>query len=315
MRDSFQREIDYMRVSVTDRCNLRCAYCMPKEGIADKLSHAEILRDEEIVDIVEVAAARGVKKIRLTGGEPLVRKGIVELIKKIRAVEGIEELVLTTNGILLQGRAQELKAAGIDRVNLSVDSLEENTYRDIVRQDARLDVEALVRELKEASLTPIKLNCVLLRGVNEKEVGAFIDLAAKHDITVRFIELMPFQNEGFRYETHFLGKDEVLRAHPRLEFVKKEKIAEYYTIAGKKGRIGFIDPVSHKFCRLCNRIRLTADGHLKTCLLSDAEYLVKGLEKEALIRRFEEAIKAKPPEHALEKGRTRQKRTMNRIGG
>ncbi len=314
MRDSFQREIDYMRVSVTDRCNLRCAYCMPKEGI-EKKSHVDILRDEEIVDIIKTAAATGVRKIRLTGGEPLVRKGIFDLIKRIRAVEGIEELVLTTNGILLKGRAKELKAAGIDRVNLSVDSLEEKTYRQIVRQDAHLDVESLIRELKAASLTPIKLNCVLLKGLNDDEIGDFIDLAARHDITVRFIELMPFHHEGFRYETHFLAKDDVLREHPELVFVKKERIAEYYAIEGKKGKIGFIDPVSHKFCSFCNRIRLTADGHLKTCLLSDKEFLVKGLKKVALQKRFEEAIRTKPPEHALEKGRERQKRTMNRIGG
>ncbi|MCK5388249.1 MAG: radical SAM protein, partial [Candidatus Izimaplasma sp.] len=206
MKDAFKREIDYLRISVTDRCNLRCLYCMP-DGIEKKL-HDDILRDEEIIKVVEESVKIGISKIRITGGEPLVRRGIYNLIKKISNIEGIKEITITTNATLLIGNVKKLKDAGISRVNFSLDTLDDEKFKFITNSQITLDYEALIEELIENKLLPIKINAVLLRGFNDNEIDDFINLADKYDLIIRLIELMPIGHLSFDYEKYFISKDE-----------------------------------------------------------------------------------------------------------
>ncbi|MFW6285386.1 MAG: GTP 3',8-cyclase MoaA [Bacillota bacterium] len=313
MEDRFKREIDYLRISVTDRCNLRCFYCMPEEGVVKK-AHANILRDEEILEAARAAVKLGLKKIRITGGEPLVRKGIYELIEKIHAIEGIREITLTTNGTLLRGNVKKLKAAGVKRVNLSLDTMDADTYRAITRTPEPIDYHGIIQELIDEGMQPVKVNAVLLRGINDHEIEDFMDLADRYDITVRFIELMPIGHLPYDYKRHLITKDEILQRHPELKLETKERVAENYAIPGKRGRIGFIDPISHKFCSRCNRLRLTADGKLKPCLHSNEEIDIKDLTPTELLHTFKKAIHHKPASHAVNPN-TQIDRSMNKIGG
>ena len=313
MKDRFQRDIDYLRISVTDLCNLRCFYCMPEEGI-DKKAHQDILRDEEILEAVKAAVTLGLKKVRITGGEPLVRKGIESLIEKIAAIPSIEEVVMTTNGLLLQGRVKALKAAGISRVNLSLDSLDAATYQKITGAKKALDYAALIEELMEEGMTPIKINAVLLRHINDHEIPEFMALADRYDLEVRFIELMPIGHLSYDYQEHFISKDECLKRHPELTFDQKHRVAELYRVPDKKGKIGFINPVSHHFCDACNRLRLTADGFLKPCLHTNQEINIKGLDAKTMKETFTKAIYDKPKQHQLNKAKPID-RSMNKIGG
>lgn len=313
MKDLFDREVDYLRISVTDRCNLRCSYCMP-DGI-EKVSHTKILRNEEIVSIVIEAANLGVKKIRITGGEPLVRKGIYDLIKEISSVEGIEEVTITTNGLLLNGNIAKLKEAGVTRVNLSLDTLNEEKYLELTKAPKMINFEKIFQDLIENEMTPIKLNVVLMKGINDTEIESFIDLADRYDLLVRFIELMPIGNLSFKWEDYYLSSDEVVKKY-NFNFLKKGKNTTYYGVDGKKGSIGFINPISHKFCDDCNRIRLTSDGKLKPCLHTDEEINVKGLAAEEIANQIRKSIQAKPKSHKInEKDYEEIKRSMNRIGG
>ncbi len=314
MKDPFEREIDYLRISVTDRCNLRCLYCMP-DGI-EKKTHDEILRDEELIEIVKESVKLGISKIRITGGEPLVRKGIYNLIKKISDVKGIKEVTITTNATLLNGNVKRLKEAGISRVNFSMDTLNTEKFQYITKSKLTLDYENLIKELIQYELLPIKINAVLLRGFNDMEIPEFIELADKYDLIIRFIELMPVGHLDFDHEKYYISKKEVLEKYQELDFYKKDIIADYYKVKGKKGIIGFINPISHKFCENCNRLRLTADGHMKPCLHNNNEVYVKDVDRNLLSDKIVEAINAKPKSHTLDESiDNRSDRPMNKIGG
>lgn len=314
MKDRFQREIDYLRISVTDRCNLRCFYCMPEDGI-DKKDHDDILRDEEIIQAVKAAVKIGLKKVRITGGEPLVRKGIFSLIESISTISGVQEVVMTTNGLLLKGNVKRLKDVGVKRINMSLDTLNPETYKTITKSTKAIDYELLIQELIEHDMLPVKLNAVLLRDINDHEIPDFIALANRYDIHVRFIELMPIGHLNFDYKRHFISKDEILNRYPELEFEQKHLIAETYTIKNKKGKIGFINPISHHFCDQCNRLRLTSDGKLKPCLHTNNEIDIRKLNQQELVEIFKSAIHKKPQKHQLKSDAKPIHRSMNKIGG
>lgn len=317
MKDTFEREITYLRISLTDRCNLRCTYCMPPEGV-EKREHRDILSLEEIEEIAREAAAMGVRKIRLTGGEPLVRRGMAALCRKLRAIPELEELTLTTNGILLPGMAAELKEAGVDRVNISLDTLDPEKYRRITRTGALADALAGIQAAKEAGLTPLKLNCVLIGGFNDDEIPALAALTQEGPVEVRFIELMPIgDTTGFAPEA-YLPCEAVLARLPWLERLPEDGgVAERYRLPGAAGTVGLIRPLSRCFCARCNRIRLTADGRLKPCLHSCEEIPVRGFHGEALRRQLEKAVLHKPEQHRELSAQRRSEadRNMNQIGG
>ncbi len=313
MKDLYNREIDYLRISVTDRCNLRCLYCMP-DGI-ETIEKSKIIRDEDIIQIINEASKTGIKKVRITGGEPLVRSGIYELIRKIRSVKAIEEVVLTTNGILLKGHVKELKDSGVSRVNLSIDSLRESTVNGIVGSTLDFSYLELIKELHEHNMTPIKINTVLLKGVNDHEVLDFYNFSDQYDCEVRFIELMPFESDRFNYNDYYISKEVILKRNS-LVLSRKLNNVEYYTMPNSTKEIGFINAVSSKFCEDCNRLRLTSDGYIKPCLHSNKELLVKGKTDEDVLEVIKKAIKEKPKQHKLDKSYTNSsKRSMNKIGG
>lgn len=326
MKDGLGRIINYLRISVTDRCNLRCRYCMPEEGI-DKKGHLEMLTLEEIFEVVKVCADLGTDKIRITGGEPLVRKGVIGLIEKITALETIKDIALTTNGVLLGQMAGDLRKAGLKRINVSLDTLNEKKYEYITRGGNIKDVLVGIEEAIKVGLVPIKINTVLTKGFNEDEIGDFIKLTVNENIDVRFIELMPLgQSAGFAAEK-YLSNTTVLERFGELEpteAVDKSSPAKYYKLPGSKGRVGLINPISHKFCDNCNRIRLTADGKLKPCLHSDMEIDIRAVLRDekspdkfqALHKAVVEAIQAKPRNHNLNDLYNKPiERDMNTIGG
>ena len=314
MRDQFQREISYLRVSITDLCNLRCRYCMP-DGVCQK-RHEDILSFEEITEIVTAAASLGIRKIRVTGGEPLVRKGCVELCRMIAAVPGIEEVDMTTNGILLGRYANELKEAGVRRVNVSLDTLQAEKYQFITGGGNLQEVLHGIQAAFAAGLTPVKINTVLMGGFNDDEILNFVELTRKTPVELRFIELMPMGGT-FDKEAYLPG-DVVLERVPELREVPENGgVARLYRLPDGQGRIGLISPLSRHFCGSCNRLRLTSEGKLKPCLHSNQEILVRGKHGEELINVLRQAIWSKPKmhgtldaEHMSEAGRT-----MNTIGG
>jgi cyclic pyranopterin phosphate synthase len=285
------------------------------DGIERK-SHDDILRDEEIIKVVEESVKIGITKIRITGGEPLVRKGIYNLIKKISDIEGIKEITITTNATLLIGNVKKLKEAGISRVNFSLDTLNDDKFKFITNSQETLNYEKLIEELIENELLPIKINAVLLRGFNDNEIDDFINLADKYDLLIRLIELMPIGHLNFDYDKYYISKDEILKSHHELSLHRKDSIAEYYKVEGKKGLIGFINPISHKFCASCNRIRLTADGHLKPCLHNNNEIDIKNIDGNLVSSKLIDAIKSKPISHTLDESiKNISNRPMNKIGG
>lgn len=314
MRDQFQREISYLRVSITDLCNLRCRYCMP-DGVCQK-RHEDILSFEEITEIVTAAASLGIRKIRVTGGEPLVRKGCVELCRMIAAVPGIEEVDMTTNGILLGRYANELKEAGVRRVNVSLDTLQAEKYQFITGGGNLQEALHGIQAAFAAGLTPVKINTVLMGGFNDDEILNFVELTRKTPVELRFIELMPMGGT-FDKEAYLPG-DVVLECVPELREVPENGgVARLYRLPDGQGRIGLISPLSRHFCGSCNRLRLTSEGKLKPCLHSNQEILVRGKHGEELINVLRQAIWSKPKmhgtldaEHMSEAGRT-----MNTIGG
>ena len=318
MIDGNGRRINYLRLSVTDRCNLRCCYCMPDVGI-NKYGSSEIFRFEEIIKIVSTLSEMGIDKIRITGGEPLVRKDITQLIDAIKGLDKIKEIAITTNGMLLEEMAEDLKKAGVDRVNISLDSLKESRYSQMTGGGDLGKVLRGLQKAKAVGLTPIKLNVVLIKGFNDDEIEDFARLTMEEDIEVRFIELMPIGEVAQWNDKHFVGSDSVLNRLYGLLPVKKEDVsspAEYYQFPHAKGRIGLIRPISCKFCRDCNRIRLTSEGKLKYCLHSDDELdLKRALEKgKGLKELIMNYIRLKPKEHTLE-NQQYLKKAMNRIGG
>ena len=318
MKDSFGREINYLRISLTDRCNLRCKYCMPECGV-DKLEHKDILSLEEIYEITKSFVALGVNKIRLTGGEPLVRKGIVELISKISKLDGVRDIAMTTNGILLKRFAKDLKDAGLNRVNLSLDTLDPVKYKEITRGGDIEDFFAGIEEAKKVGLNPIKINSVLIGGFNDSEIERLVDLTMDEDIDVRFIELMPIGEAASWAEEKFVSNDTILKKIKSLKQVERKdpsSPAVYYKLPGAKGRVGIINPISCKFCQDCNRVRLTSEGMLKLCLHSNKEIDLKkalreGVDLESFIL---ESILKKEESHHLEDGEYIDK-NMNQIGG
>ena len=318
MKDTFEREITYLRISLTDLCNLRCVYCMPPEGVR-KQAHDQILSLEEIGEIARAAVELGVKKIRLTGGEPLVRRGVLSLCRELRRIPRLQELTLTTNGLLLPGMAAELKAAGVDRVNVSLDTLDPEKYRRITRGGCLEDALAGIQAARDAGLTPLKLNCVLIGGFNDDEIPALAALTERAPVEVRFIELMPIGDTAGFGPDAYLPCEAVLDRLPRLEQAAGERtgVAERFRLPGAAGTVGLIRPLSRCFCAQCDRIRLTADGYLKPCLHSREEISVRGLHGPDLRRRLEQAIRHKPEQHGQlsASARSESARGMNRIGG
>lgn len=318
--DSFGRAIDYLRISVTDRCNLRCIYCMPPEGVP-LIPHADLLSYEEICVVVQAAAELGVKRVRLTGGEPLVRSELPVLTRMLSQIEGIEELSLTTNGTLLKKFALGLKQAGLKRVNVSLDTLKADRFRDVTRLGELGDVLDGIEAAKDAGLSPVKVNMVVMRGVNDDEVLDFAKMTYKEGWHVRFIELMPFTeftefvpSSELRQRIGLLGGLEACRP------VTGNGPARYFRLPGARGTIGFISPMTEPFCSTCNRIRLTSCGSVCPCLLSDDGIdLRQPLRSNASIREIErlilEAVGSKSEHHHLRDGAVLMKRRMYRIGG
>ncbi|WP_070000582.1 GTP 3',8-cyclase MoaA [Cellulosilyticum sp. I15G10I2] len=318
MKDAYGRTINYLRLSITDLCNLRCQYCMPIEGI-QKIAHEDILTLEELDEIVYAFAKLGITKVRITGGEPLARKGIVTLIEKIKRHQGIKDLALTTNGILLDTMAQTLKDAGLNRVNISLDSLDDKKYTMMTRGGKLKDVLKGIEKARKVGLTPIKLNVVLIGGFNDNEVERFVRLTQEEAIDVRFIELMPIGEVAKWSKHHFLSNEYILKVVP--ELVKSNALEEnspalYYQLPGAKGRVGLISPISCKFCGTCNRVRLTSEGKLKHCLHSNEEFDLKAAlrEERSLTDFIQYAMLHKPFEHLIEEGSLTE-RNMIQVGG
>ena len=316
MKDTFDREITYLRLSVTELCNLRCRYCMPAEGVCKK-QHAEMLTEDEMICAVEAAASLGVTKLRITGGEPLVKRNILSICRRAAAVDGIRELCLTTNATLLPPLAQPLRDAGVSRLNISLDTLDAEKYRAITRigdlSDALRGIEAAL----DAGFEKIKINSVLIGGFNDDEIAELADLTRKWPTDVRFIELMPMVEGEFGREA-YLPNDYVLTQLPALEAVPEpDGVARVYKLPGAQGKIGLISPVSAHFCGACNRIRITADGKVKPCLHSAAEYSIKGLDCAAMTGVLKTAIMNKPARHAALSATEASEagRSMNQIGG
>lgn len=312
MRDRYARNITYLRLSVTDLCSLRCRYCMPADGVP-KRDHAEICSVEELVEIARAAADCGVRKVRLTGGEPLVRRGILDICRGISAIEGAEELCLTTNGVALSQLAGPLKEAGVDRLNVSLDTLRQDRFAYMTRVGRLEDVFRGLEAAAGAGFTGTKLNVVLMKDFNDDEIPDFVNLARKYPVEVRFIELMPI---GEGRNAQFLPAQAVLDACPDLRPAEGSGVARRYRPESGPGLVGLIEPMSHRFCGDCDRIRVTADGKLKPCLHSDQEIPLRGLHGEALRRAIQDGIAAKPERHHMdETGRSEAGRSMHQIGG
>lgn len=318
MIDSFGRKINYLRVSITDLCNLRCTYCMPECGV-QKIEREDILKLEEIFELVKIFTKLGIDKVRLTGGEPLIRKGLPELVKNIGSLQAIKDFSMTTNGILLKDYASVLKKSGLSRVNVSLDTMDEEKYRQITRGGSLKKVLEGIEEAKRVGLSPIKINTVLIGGFNEDEIENFVNLTVHNEIDIRFIELMPMGQVGKWSREKFIPGETVLNKVKDLIPVDREDIsspASYYKLKGAKGKIGIISPMTCKFCEDCNRLRLTSDGKLKLCLHSkemlDLKYLLRsGKNIEEAIINF---INKKPQSHHLEDGNCVLK-NMAAIGG
>ena len=335
LSDPFNRPINYLRISVTDRCNLRCIYCLPAGGI-NLLPHNEILTYEEIAKIAGLAAELGINKLRLTGGEPLVRAKLSELVAMLAEIDTIDDISLTTNGILLKDYAGELKQAGLNRVNISLDSLNRDRFELITRRHKLSEVLQGIEAARACGLNPVKINMVVMRGINDDEIVDFANLTITESWHVRFIEMMPFATDNPPEGHSIWGK---ASHHPRFMPVYKIKErlsglgelepcqpitgngpARYFRFPRAKGTVGFISPVSQHFCFSCNRLRLTAEGKLRPCLLSDEEIDLRqplryGGSPEKLKQVITEAVQTKPRKHRLSKGSVPKKRLMSQVGG
>jgi cyclic pyranopterin phosphate synthase len=314
MQDGCGRTIDYLRLSVTDLCNLRCRYCMPECGIV-KRPHDDILSVEELVEIGHAAVDCGIRKIRLTGGEPLVRNGILDICRGLSAIEGLEELCLTTNGTLLHSLAKPLRKAGVHRLNVSLDTLVPEKYAAITRRGSLCDALDGLQAAERAGFSDLKLNTVLIGGFNDTEIADLVDLTRTHPWEVRFIELMPMGECADWEKRCFLSNRAVLDACPALEPVNAQGVAKRYRLPDAAGTVGLISPMSHEFCESCRRVRVTSDGKLKGCLHSREELNLRGLHGEALVDAIRQGIRQKPAHHHLTDGGSDTPRTMNQIGG
>ena len=316
MIDSYNRDINYLRVSVTKRCNLNCTYCGAKNESGEELSPIQIEK------IVKAFVRCGINKVRLTGGEPLVRRDICEIAERISHIDGVKKLALTTNGILLKKYADKLKQSGITAINISLDTTDKEQFRHITGYDGLDKVFEGIDECERVGLSPIRLNSVLTNGKNEEQAENLINIARNRKIDVRFIELMPFSSDGENYELVVKG-EEILKRFPQLkpciEAGKtdfEQSVAKYYTAEGFKGRVGFITPVSNRFCSECNRIRLLSDGRIKPCLGNDAVYNIMDFidNEDRLKEEIEKIIMSKPREHSFECGYGNH-HGLNLIGG
>ena len=313
MLDLCGRSISYLRISVTDRCNYRCCYCMPPQGV-EKQSHTDISSFEELRAMAEASVKCGVKKIRVTGGEPLVRRGIVDFCRMLKEIPGVEELCVTTNGSLLSSLALPLKLAGVDRLNISLDTLRPERFSSITRLGTLSDVFSGLEAAEAAGFDKLKINCVLLGGINDDEISDFVNLTKDKSYQVRFIERMPM-GCGATFGS-FVPASRVLEVCPQLEELSYDGVAKRYRVKGYRGEVGLITPLSNEFCPQCNRIRITCDGRLKPCLHSDSEIKLRGLEGQALEDAICTGILAKPEHHNLRSdGVTQTHRAMNQIGG
>ena len=314
MRDNCGRTIDYLRLSVTDLCNYRCRYCMPESGVC-KCAHEEILSMEEYVEIARAAVGLGIRKIRLTGGEPLVRRGLLELCRQLRAIPELKELCLTTNGSLLPQMAKPLREAGVDRLNISLDTLWPERFAYITRLGKLSDVWTGIEVAEAAGFRNLKLDTVLIGGFNDDEIGDFLNLTIEHPWEVRFIELMPMGPCADWGKNCFLSADSILKSYSALQKIDTQGVARRYCLPGAKGTVGLISPMSHDFCADCRRIRVTADGKLKGCLHSREELPLRGLHGKDLEEAIRRGILQKPQRHHLTEHPSDTPRTMNQIGG
>ena len=317
MIDTCGRSITYLRLSVTELCNLRCRYCMPAEGICKK-DHSQMLTEDEMIAAVEVAASLGVTKLRVTGGEPLVKKNIVSICRRAAAVPGIEEVAITTNGLNLVELGEPLREAGVKRVNISLDTLNPEKYHHITRSGSLDKAMAGIEAALNAGFKKVKINTVLVGGFNDDEIVPLAELTKKWPVDVRFIELMPITESEEFGPAAYVPNSVVLEHLP--EAVEQEKdgsVARLYRLPGALGNIGLISPVSNHFCAACNRLRLTADGKLKPCLHSADEYSIKGMNKQQMTEQFKLAILKKPKQHEelSVDHRSQAGRNMNQIGG
>lgn len=323
--DRFGRTINYLRISITDRCNLRCLYCMPPEGL-HKISRHAILSYEEILRIVEVSVKKGISKIRVTGGEPLVRKGVIGFIHSLSKIIGVKDISLTTNGILLEDFADDLFNAGLCRINVSIDSLNSMKYQKITGGGDLRKVWRGIRKAIDVGMSPVKINTVVMRGFNDDEVIDFARLSISDPYHIRFIEYMPIGNNSeWNKGNHISSKEirDILKGYKTLSPINTEETgpAQMFKIDGAMGKIGFISPLSDHFCSSCNRLRLTADGRLRTCLFSDKEVNLMQVLRGRLIdseleRLIESAILNKPEKHHFgEKIFRKCSRNMSAIGG
>ena len=315
MQDPLGRKISYLRLSVTDLCDLRCVYCMPEHGVP-KREHREICSFEELRDMTAAAVSLGVRKVRVTGGEPLVRRGVAELCRMLREIPGLVELCITTNGVLLAELAAPLRAAGVDRLNISLDTLRPERYHEITRVGALSDVLRGLDAAEKAGFQNTKLNCVLMGGVNDDEIVDFVRLTAARPLSVRFIELMPMGVCASWDRSRFLPAKAVLDRVPELEPAGTDSVSRLYRLPGALGTVGLIEPMSHAFCAECSRIRITADGRLKPCLHAETEIPLRGLHGDALLDAIRAGIAMKPQRHELTRdGESHAGRGMSQIGG
>ena len=317
MIDTYGRQITYLRLSVTELCNLRCRYCMPEDGVCKK-RHEEMLTQEEMIMAIRAAAALGIRKLRITGGEPLVKSNIVELCRAAAAVDGIEEVCLTTNGTLLPKLAAPLREAGVRRLNISLDTLDAEKFRYITRIGNLEDALAGIEASLEAGFDKIKINSVLIGGFNDDEIPTLAALTQRYPVDVRFIELMPMYDSGDFGPDAFIPYTVVTDRLPDLSPLPADGgVAKLYRLPGARGNVGLISPVSAHFCADCNRIRLTADGKLKPCLHSSDEISLKGLDYDGMVETLRSAILSKPKWHGelSYTERSHAARNMNQIGG
>ena len=323
LKDQFGRSIEYLRISITDRCNFRCVYCMPLEGL-EWMPKAEILTYEEITEVVRQLAPLGLRRLRITGGEPTIRPDLVTLVRMLKAIPGIEDIALSTNGVKLPELAAPLRDAGLDRVNISADSLRADRIAAIARRKFPFDPVASASAAERAGIDPIKLKVVVMRGINDDEIADFARLTIEHPWHVRFIELMPVGDMANLTFEHVVPSDEVLKraaVHGVLEAAARPARgngpAVYHRFAGAPGTIGVITPMTHTYCGSCNRVRLTADGRLRTCLYGDHEVNLRDPLRagEMLEPLFRKALAEKPLEHNLLQMKVGGLRALSQVGG
>lgn len=326
LKDQFQRPITYLRISVTDRCNLRCVYCMPEEGLP-WIQKAEILSFEEIERIVEAGAAIGVRSIRLTGGEPLIRRDLPKLVRMLNAIPGIEDIALSTNGMMLAEQMDALVAAGLRRVNVSLDTLREDRFQAIARRPGLHRVLAGIDAALAAGLEPVKINCVIMRGRNDDELLDLASLTRERAVFVRFIELMPVEDNLDLQRDAYVSADEMIARISEIGELHKvdgppgNGPARYFAFEGARGAVGVISPLSHDYCETCNRVRLSADGRLRLCLFGDQHIDLRspvraGASREDLMDIFRGSMLIKPERHHLKLGeQSSRMRAFSEIGG